>query len=190
MKTTRILMKFLITAAMFTIAVIAFMEIGSKYYKCPAGGSPRRRLVCDPIYPVDQNKAQSLQAIMELKQQGIEPSRQDLDEAIYLAKYEEMGGMNGTVCPMDMIFVRDNLGGEGKYFVARHELEHVFIRNGMNQDCKKEEYCATMSAARSYPVGFIETILSSLSISAKESPTVWCFLFGSWSIFREYILGW
>ena len=191
-RTTKLLRKFLIGTTVFIIVVVAFLDTGSRYYKCPVTDQqPRNVLVCNlNYYSVNQNKIQTIQTIIELKQQGIEPSREDLDQAINSVKYEDMPGLNGIVCGSDMIFVRDNLSDEGKYFVARHELEHVFIRNGMNKECNKEEYCATMSAAKIYPVGSIETILSSLYISVQESPTVWCFLFGSWNIFRAYILAW
>jgi len=186
----KVLRKFFIGASIFIVAFIIFLEIGSRHYECPATDqSPQEVLVCDPHYfPVDQIKTQAIQKIVESKRQGREPSRQDLDRAINTEKYENMPGLNGIACGDGMIFVRDNMSSQEKYFVARHELEHIFRRNGMNVECGKEEYCATMIAAKAYPAGFAATILSSLYISSKESPTVWCFLFGSWNVFREYVI--
>jgi hypothetical protein len=184
--------KFLVGATIFFVVSIIFLETGSKYYKCPdSGQSYSNVLACDPNhYPVDPEQMRRILVISEAQRQGIEPSREDLDQVINVVKYEDISGLNGIACGNGMLFVRDDLSNEAKDFVGRHELEHAFRRNGVNLECQKEEYCATMSAAKIYPVGFIETILSSLYLSASESPTVWCFLFGSWRIFRAYVLGW
>ena len=188
----KLLKIFFMGTTLFTIVAIAFLETGSRYYKCPATDQLSQNvLVCDlNHYSINQNKIQTIQRLIELKQQGIEPSREDLDQAINLVKYQDMYGLNGVSCGDGMIFVRDNLGGDGKYFVARHELEHVFRQNGIDNGCKEEEYCATISAVKVYPVGFVETIVSSLYTALRESPTIWCFLFGSWRIFRTYIFPW
>lgn len=184
--------KILAGAAIFILIGILFLETGSKFYQCPGRAKNFNSiLVCDPgHYPVDAEQMQTIQILGEAERQGNEPSREDLDRVINFVDYEEMPGLNGVACGNGMLFVRDNLSGEARYFVARHELEHAFRSNGGNPDCSKEEYCATMRAARIYPIGFIETIYSSLAIGARESPTIWCFLFGSWRVFRAYILGW
>jgi hypothetical protein len=183
----RILLKFIIGTSIFIVAFAIFLEIGSRHYRCQiTDQNPQAVLVCDPDhFPISQSKSQAIQNIIESKQQGIEPSRKDLDRAVNIEKYENMPGFNGVACGDGMIFIRHDLGDEAKYFVARHELEHIFIRHGMNSECDSEEYCATIIAAKVYPAGFVSTIISSLSLSAKESPTVWCFLFGSWKIFKH-----
>ncbi len=184
--------KFLLGTLVLAVAAVAFLEVGSKFYVCPPPPpSARRFIVCDTFYyPVNSLKGQSVQGLVAAKLQGVEPSRADLDAAISVVAYEDMDGLNGVVCTNGMIFVRSNLGGEARYFVARHELEHVFLSTGAVPACSPEEVCATLAAAKRYPVGFIETVVSSLYLSATESPTVWCFLFGSWRIFRGYILAW
>jgi hypothetical protein len=191
-RTSKLIRKFLVGATISLVVSIMFLEIGSQYYQCPDTGQNNADvLACHSShYPVDPEQMQMIQALSEAQRQGTEASKKELDQIINLVKYEEMGGLNGVACGNGMLFVRDNLSEEAKYFVARHELEHAFRWKGVNLECSKEEYCATMIAAKIYPVGFIETILSSLYLSASESPTVWCFLFGSWRIFREYILGW
>ena len=191
-KKTPKLLKFFIGVTVFFVIALAFLEIGSRYYKCPSTDCDcSGTLVCDPnYYPVNQEKIQIIHGLVELKRQGIEPTREDLDQIINLVTFEEIYGLNGILCGSDMVFVRDNLSAEGKYYVARHELEHLFLCNGINTDCNDNEQCAMLNAAKVYPIGFVETILSSVYLSAKESPTVWCFLFGSWRILRTDILGW
>jgi len=191
-KTPKLLRKIVIGVTVFFVIAVTFLETGSRYYKCPSTGCDCSDiLVCDPNhYPVNQEKVQTIQGLIELKRQGIEPSRKDLDQIINLVEFEEIYGLNGVLCGSDMVFVRDNLSAEGKYYVVRHELEHLFLRNGINIECSDKEQCAMLNAAKVYPVGFVETILSSVYLSAKESPTVWCFLFGSWRIFRTHILTW
>ncbi len=191
-RTSKLLRTFLVCTTILLVVSIFFLETGSRYYECPyMGQNCSDILVCDPnYYPVRQEKIQMIQALIESKGQGTEPSREDLDKIINQVKYEDMMGLNGILCGSGMVFVRGNLRDEGKYFVARHELEHLFIRKGVNTECLDEEQCAMLNAARIYPIGFIETVLSSIYLSAKESPTVWCFLFGSWTIFREDILAW
>ena len=191
-KTSKLLRKFFITITVLFVIVVTFLEIGSWYYKCPSTDCDcSGTLVCDPNhYPVNQEKVQTIQGLVELKRQGTEPSREDLNQIINPVNFEEIYGLNGVLCGNDMVYVRDNLSAEGKYYVARHELEHLFLRNGINTECSDKEQCAMLNAAKIYPVGFVETILSSLYLSAKESPTIWCFLFGSWRIFRMHILTW
>jgi hypothetical protein len=184
--------KILAGGAIWLLLAILFLEMGSRFYQCPGRANNYNSvLVCDPgRYPVDPGQMQTVQSLSMAERQGTEPSREDLERVVNFVDYEDMPGLNGVACGNGMLFVRDNLGGEAKYFVARHELEHAFRRNGVNLDCSKEEYCATMSAARIYPAGFMETIFSSLAMSARESPTIWCFLFGSWRAFRAYVLVW
>ena len=188
---SRLLRKFLAGGAILFVVSIIFLEAGSRYYKCPpTDQNPSSDKVCNPShYPVNQIKVHTLQVLIEAKRQGAEPSREDLDQIINLVKYEDMPGLNGAFCGNGMVFVRNDLGDEGKYYVARHELEHLLVENGVTNECYDEEQCAMLNAAKIYPVGFVQTILSSLYISAKESPTVWCYLFGSWFIFRAYLLG-
>ena len=60
--------------------------------------------MCNPDYfPISQNKTQVIQKIIDSKQQGIEPSREDLDRAINIEKYENMPNLNGVVCGDGMI---------------------------------------------------------------------------------------
>ena len=191
-KTPRRLRKIFIAATVSFVVAVSFLEIGSRYYECPSTDCDcSGTLVCDPKhYPINQEKVQTIQGLVELKRQDTEPAREDLDQIINLVEFEEIYGMNGVLCGSGMVFVRDNLGSEGRYYVARHELEHLFLRNGINTDCNDKEQCAMLNAAKVYPVGFVKTILSSVYLSAKESPTIWCFLFGSWRIFRAHILAW
>ncbi len=191
-KTAKSLGSFFSWAAAFMLAVVVFLELGSRYYTCPSSGQtyPTSMICNRGIHPINQSKVGAVQGLILLRRMGFEPSRQDLDRAINLVKYADMEGLNGIDCGDGMIFVRDNLGVEGKYYVARHELEHELLNHGVDPWCSNPEYCATWRAAKVYPIGFLETILSSLYIASTAYPTVWCFLFGSWRIFRVFILGW
>jgi hypothetical protein len=122
-KISRLFRKFFIAGTVLVVVAVAFLEIGSRSYECPSTGRDCSDiLVCDPnYYPVNQEKIQSIHGLAELKRQGTEPSREDLDQIINLVEFEEIYGLNGVLCGNDMVFVRDNLGAEGKYYVARHE---------------------------------------------------------------------
>ena len=182
----------LLAVMALAFAAATFLELGSRFYDCPDTGQPVQQVVvCNAGYdPASQGKLQSIQAIVAARLHGSEPTSDELMGAVELVNYEDMPGFNGLACSDGMIFVRNSLGRQGRYFVARHELEHIFMRNGTDPACSNPEYCATMAAVRIYPLGFLETILSSIYLSASESPTIWCFLFGSWSIFRANILPW
>jgi hypothetical protein len=169
------------------ILFILFLEIGSRYYKCPYVEQCPSILVCDPVYyPIDESKSRLMQEIVESKRWGLDPSTEDLERVITVVPDADMPGVNGVAC--GGIFVREGLGREGRRIVARHELQHIFQQNGLDENCGKWEFCATFVAAMAYPQGFVETVISSLAISLKESPTFWCFLFGSWEIFKAYLL--
>ena len=185
------LRKFLLGASLLAVAAIAFLEIGSRCYHCPvADQALADPSVCDPdVYPPDQEQLQRIQAAVEAKRAGAEPSRADLERMVERVDYHAIMGLNGVACGNGMVFVRMGLPGQAGYYVARHELEHIFLREGVSAACPEEETCAMWRAARVYPLGFVETILSSLYLSARESPDIGCFLFGSWRIFREHILG-
>ncbi len=172
------------------LVLIHILEFGSRYYQCPWPDPGFETRVCNiSDFPVDEYKIQLIQELVERERQGIKPSRSGLLKAAIFVNYEEIYGLNGIVCN-GMFFVRDNLPDEGKLFVARHELEHIFQDNGINHGCYEIQFesCATSEAAKEYPVGFIEAILSSLILAFQESPTIWCFLFGSWFVFTHSVL--
>ncbi len=173
----------------FSCAVFfAYLENGSNNYFCEAGSRDIQIKVCNTnYYPVNGKKVKILNELIEQKAAGINPDRTELMSAVIFAPYEDMPGLNGVFCNNNII-VRSDLGEEGKSFVARHELDHVFQWAYVGNDCTRSEFCATMNAAMEYPSGFIETIISSLIVSYKETPDKQCFLFTSWKIFRVYIL--
>jgi len=173
----------------FLFAIFIFyLEEGSKTYVCEVEKRSCYLKVCDTqYYPIDQNKIKKINELIELKNADIEPSRIQLMEAITIAPYSDMEGVNGVFCN-NSIFVRDNLSYEGQLFVARHELSHAFQSALLGESCTNNESCATINSAISYPMGFIETVISSLVISFNDSTDKQCFLFGSWKIFRYYIL--
>ncbi len=183
--------KLLVGATILLAAGTLFLEVGSRVYRCPGAGKygPDMSVCNADEHAVNPQQLEMIQRLSEASRSGVEPSRESLDQVINLVDYEDMRGLNGVICGDGMIFVRGNLGRDARYFVARHELDHAFGIGGPGPACSPGEYCATMHAAAFYPLGFIETIVSSLYISATEAPTVWCWLFGSWAIFRTYILG-
>ena len=182
--------KFFLGCIAVVFFLILFLELGSRYYQCLSLDQSTETRACNlSNYPVDENKIQIIRELVERELQGNKPTRDDLIKAVIFVDYKEIYGLNGAACN-GMVFVRDNLPDEGKLFVARHELEHIFQDYGINHGCNEGDYerCATREAAKEYPIGFIETIVSSLILSFQESSTIWCSLFGSWYIFTHFVL--
>ena len=170
------------------VVFLIFLEVGSRHYQCPISDAKEEIAVCDIAkYPTNMSKLASLEDLIIRKKQGREATQEDLDSVMTVAQQESMPGFNGYYCN-GSIYVSARLPKAARYFVARHELEHAYQSNGLGNDCKKVEYCATAEAAKDYPIGFLQTIVSSLTRSFRESPTFGCFLFGSWKIFKSYIL--
>ena len=168
---------------------ILFLELGSRlYYENPQEVFTQPPApVCDPIqYPPDPAKLAALEDLLEVSRQGRRVTREELEDVLVAAPQEDMPSMNGVFCS-GMVIVSQRLSPSARYYVARHELEHYFQIQGLNADCEDWELCATWGAAREYPWGFITTITSSLWESAR-STSFWSFLFGSWEIFKVYLL--
>ena len=91
-KTSKLLRKFFVTITVLFVIVVTFLEIGSRYYKCPSTDCDcSGTLVCDPNhYPVNQEKVQTIQGLVELKRQGTEPSREDLNQIINPVNFEAL----------------------------------------------------------------------------------------------------
>jgi hypothetical protein len=185
--------RFVIFTPAFVIFVFAvfilYLEEGSRSHYCEVGTCAPPPKVCNPDhYPINNNVINEIARLVDMKSSGIEPDRGELMHAVILAPYSDMIGANGVYCN-GMIFVRENLGAAGQAFVARHELSHAFQSAHVEGDCSTNyENCATLIAAGQFPVGFVETVISSLALSYKETKDKQCFLFGSWKIFRYYIL--
>ncbi len=146
-------------------------------------------LACDPtLNPPDQDKITFLTALGEKYREGISITRDDLDQALILVPAGDMVGLNGVYCN-GMIFISDRLKQGARYYVARHELEHVFQAQGLSGDCGDQESCAHWTAAREYPLGLIQTVVSSLVGAYRLSPSLWTFLVNNWVMFKCYFLG-
>ena len=168
---------------------ILFLELGSRLYY--EDGVDLFTLppaaVCDPTqYPPDPARLAALEDLLEVSRQGRRVTREELEDVLVPAPQEDMPSMNGVFCG-GMVIVSQRLSPSARYYVARHELEHYFQIQGLKADCQDWELCATWGAAREYPWGFITTISSSLWESAR-STSIWNFLFGSWEIFKVYLL--
>lgn len=185
-KLTRLLVILLALA----ISLILFLEIGSRLYY---GGVPDKislppAVVCDPaIYPPDPEKAAALESLLEVRRQGMRITPSQLEEILIAVPQEDMPSMNGVFCN-EMVYISQRLSSSARRYVARHELEHYFQFQGLDEDCQDWELCATWRAAREYPWGLLTTITSSLRESLRLSPSFWDFLFGSWTIFKIYLL--
>jgi hypothetical protein len=171
------------------IGGILFLELGSRLYY--ADGKDLFALppaaVCDPAqYPPDLARLAALEDLLDVRHQGRRITPQELEDVLVEAPQEDMPGMNGVFCS-GMVIVSKRLSPSARLYVARHELEHYFQMEGLDGGCQDWELCATWGAAREYPWGFITTISSSLWESAR-STSIWNFLFGSWEIFKVYLL--
>lgn len=188
-KKKRLLPRFLL-GSLFVLAFgILFLELGSRLYREPDQNfPPAERVVCDlDRYPPDEGKLAAIQKLVGKKARGEKITREDLDRALISAPQEHMPYLNGVVCNQ-MIFVSSRLPESARYYVARHELEHVFQGHGMNGDCQDLELCATWAAGWEFPFGLLRTITSSLREAYRISPSFWSFLFGSWKVFKFTLL--
>jgi len=170
--------------------LILFFELGSRLYfegdmETISVPSPA---VCDPaIYPPDPDKLAALEDTQETRRLGDRITPVQLESVLVAAPQEDMPGINGVYCN-GMVYISQRLAPSARRYVARHELEHYFQFQGLDEDCQDWELCATWGAAREYPWGLLTTITSSLRESLRLSPSFWDFLFGSWTIFKIYLL--
>lgn len=168
---------------------ISYLENGRYNNSCEKEYYSTRVVVCELIYyPTDHNKLNIIRKLIKKKENGLNPTPDELLSAVTFAPYQYMEGLNGIFCN-DNIIISDKLSKEAKLFVSRHELEHAFQWAGVADYCTRgSENCAVISAATEYPSGFIETVVSSLITAYNEMPDKQCFLFSSWDVFRTYIL--
>jgi hypothetical protein len=171
----------------FIMLSVAYLEYGSNHNSCTYSSGEYVYVYNSNYYPFNQQNYERINELIRMKRLGIEPSREELLNSVIIVPYEDMKGVNGTYYHKN-IYIRDNLSENAKAFVARHELDHVFQENIIDYYCdNNEEYCATMNAAKYYPIGLLETITSSLITAYDNYPDKQCFFFGSWKIFRYYI---
>ena len=172
------------------IGGVFFLELGSRWYfdGVPETVSLPPAVVCDPdIYPPDPEKLAALDSLLEVRRQGRRITPDELEGALVAAPQADLPYRNGVFCN-GMVYISQRLAAPARRYVARHELEHYFQYQGLDGGCQDWELCATWEAAREYPWGFLTTITSSLWASFRNSPSVWDFLFGSWTIFKIYLL--
>ena len=190
-KKKRLLPKFLLGSLFILVFMILFLELGSRLYREPDQNFPTFEwAVCDlDRYPQDEGKLVVIQELVGKKARGEKITREDLDRALISAPQDQMPNLNGVVCNQ-MIFISSRLPESARYYVARHELEHVFQQHGMDGDCQDWELCATWAAAWEFPLGLLRTITSSLREAYRISPSLWSFLFSSWRVFKFTLLPW
>jgi len=188
-KKKRLFTKFFVGSLFLLGFTILFLELGSRWYQEPEQDFPApERAVCDlDRYPLDEGKTLVIQELVGKKARGEKITREDLDRALISAPQDQMPYLNGVVCNQ-MIFVSSRLPESARYYVARHELEHVFQQQGMDNDCQDWELCATWAAAWEFPLGLLRTITSSLREAYRISPSLWSFLFSSWRVFKLTLL--
>jgi hypothetical protein len=170
--------------------LILALEISSRRLN-PTQEPPRppEFLACDTNrYPPDQEKIDFLAVLVEKQLQGLPITQEDLDRSMYLVPNHDMVGINGLFCN-GMIYISDRLKQGARYYVARHELEHVFQAQGLSGDCGDQESCAHWTAAKEYPLGLIQTVVSSIVGAYRLSPSLWAFLVNNWVMFKFYFLG-
>ncbi len=179
----------LVLLLMLVVVGIIFLDLGSNWYirSTPTSTAPEI-LVCHlDYYPRNEAKIQLLAELVRNFEGGVKIENDALDQVVVLAPQADMPGLNGIVCN-GMIIVSSRLEGPARYYVIRHELEHVFQMEGLRAGCQDWELCATWAAVPEHPVGFILAIISSLQEAYRLSPTVWDFLFSSWYVFKVYFL--
>lgn len=188
-KKPRLLTKILLGGLFILVLLILFLEVGSRFYREPAHNSGSALwVICDlNQYPPDEEKQVAILELVGKKTRGEKITRQDLDRGLISAPQEHMPIANGIVCNQ-MIFVSSRLPESARYYVARHELEHVFQQHGVGGDCQDFELCASWAAGWEFPLGLLRTITSSLREAYRISPSFWSFLFSSWRVFKMTLL--
>ncbi|MBS3751083.1 MAG: hypothetical protein KGY39_06210 [Anaerolineales bacterium] len=189
-KKRKLLGKVFLGVLLLLVAFVLFLEIGSRRYM--KKHVPQRSfdfVVCDQSkYPVDEDKIQVLKGLVGARREGQAITQEDLNRAMIVVREEDMTHINGVYCN-GLIYVSEALPEKAMYYVARHELEHVFQHRGVARECDNDEFCANWIAGSEYPLGLLQTIFSSLIRAYHLYPSVWVFLYGSWRIFRYYFLG-
>ena len=186
----RLLPRVILILLILLLGFVLFLELGSRwFYK----GDPETitlppAAVCDQaVYPPDPEKLTALESLREARRQGRKVTPGELEGVLVAAPQEDLPYRNGVFCN-GMVYINQRLSPSARNYVARHELEHYFQFQGLDDDCRDWELCATWKAACEYPWGFLATITSSLIWSFRHSPSIWDFLFGSWTIFKIYLL--
>jgi len=179
----------LVVLILLFLALIIFLELGSQWYIRTGPSTPAPAiLVCHlDYYPVQEQKVSFLEDLVQKHIRGERIQPGELEAAAVLAAPEDMPGLNGILCN-GMIIISSQVPDPALSYVIRHELEHVFQMEGLRPDCQDWELCATWAAALEYPQGFLTTVIYSLGESYRISPSFWDFLFGSWYIFKVYLL--
>ena len=182
-------MRLIWVGSMLLAASVAFLEIGSRRWQHSREPGPRPDwAVCDPErYPARPDKLQALDELSAKQTRGERISGEEVIRAAVLAPQKDMPGLNGIYCN-EMIYVSTRLPGSGRRYVARHELEHVFQARGAVPEPEDHELAATWRAAAHHPFGLVVTIFSSLWAAFRSSPSLSSFLYGSWEIFKAYLL--
>ncbi len=171
------------------LSSIIFLELGSSWYiRSHSSSSAPEILVCHTdYYPVIEKKLFYLDELIQKYQRGEKINQGDLEGIVVIAPQVDMPSLNGIVCN-GMIIVSSRLQGSARFYVIRHELEHVFQMEGLRPNCQDTELCATYAAMLEYPLGFGLAGISSLKEAYRISPSFWEFLFSSWYVFKVYLL--
>jgi len=190
-KALKLLFKILLVFTLVLGVLIMALEISSRRLN-PTQEPPRppEFLACDTNrYPPDQEKIDFLAVLVEKQLQGLPITQEDLDRSMYLVPNHDMVGINGLFCN-GMIIISERLPIGARYYVARHELEHLFQSAGVAVDYQDMEFSAHWVATREFPLGLIHTVISSLVGAYQLSPSTWAFLVNIWVMFKFYFLGW
>ena len=190
-KVLKLFFKILLGITLVLGVLILALEISTRRLN-PSQEPPRppKFLACDTTrYPPDQEKIAFLAVLVEKQLQGLPITQEDLDRSMYLVPNHDMVGINGLFCN-GMIIISERLPIGARYYVARHELEHLFQSAGVAADYQDMEFSAHWVATREFPLGLIHTVISSLVGAYQLSPSTWAFLVNIWVMFKFYFLGW
>ena len=179
----------LVIMLVLLLSLIIFLELGSSWYirSNPSSSAPEILVCHTGYYPVIDKKLLYLDELIQKNLRGEKISTDELEQVVLMTPQEDMPSLNGIVCN-GMIIVSSRLQGQARFYIIRHELEHVFQMEGLRPNCQDTELCATWVATIEYPLGFGLAIISSLKEAYRISPSFWDFLFSSWYIFKVYFL--
>ncbi len=178
---------FLLLLAM-PLAGLVSLEAWSRQVSCPRriGPTPACEAAGSGAYQEQRALAEQL---AQAHARGIEPSEDQLLQAVVEVERSQIGGANGLYCS-GVAFVANDMPAEAEMFVRRHEVEHAF-QDILSRHPENPEFSANVAAGRQYPLGLVATTAHTIFRSRDLLDLSFgCYVARLWTSFKVYFLPW